>query len=211
MSHYHVERKRAACDVYRFVMSLRTQKGLSANDVVKIASAAAGGASQRQIYEWLRQDLSPTTVAEKPDNRGATRLLNDDQESLLVGFAISNRSFLEPVTLQTLQQFCRSHLSVTPSLSTLSRTMNEYGFSSQKSMSRSSRMVSEEVVDAAISTIEEIRSYDFAPDQLLFMDETGLWSNVRQPRTYHYQNWCENSSLLLLSRFFFTPHFHSSY
>ena len=67
--------------------------------------------------------------------------------------------------------------------------MNEYGFSSQKAMSRSSRMVTEEVVDGAISSIEEIRSYGFEPDQLLFMDETGLWSNVREPRTYHYRNW----------------------
>jgi hypothetical protein len=67
--------------------------------------------------------------------------------------------------------------------------MNEFGFSSQKAMSRSSRMVTEEVVDAAISSLEEIRSYGFGSDQLLFMDETGLWSNVREPRTYHYRNW----------------------
>ena len=158
-------------------------------DAVKLASAVSNGPSSAQIKVWLKEDLSPGTVSQKPENRGAARLLSDDQEALLVGFALCTRSSLEPVTLATLQQFCQSHLSVTPSLPTLSRTMNEYGFSSQKAMSRSSRMVTEEVVDAALSSLEEIRSYEFEPDQLLFMDETGLWSNVREPRTYHYRNW----------------------
>jgi hypothetical protein len=158
-------------------------------NAVKLASVASGGATRRQIFNWLRKDLSAAAIAQKPENRGAARMLSDDQEALLVGFALSCRSSLEPVTLTTLSQFCQSHLSVTPSLPTLSRTMNEYGFSSEKSMSRSSRMVTEEVVEAAISSLEEIRSYGFEPDQLLFMDESGLWSNVREPRTYHYRNW----------------------
>jgi hypothetical protein len=158
-------------------------------DAVRLASAVSNGASSTQIKVWLKEDLSPAAVSQKPENRGAARLLSDDQEALLVGFALCSRSSSEPVTLTTLQQFCQSHLSVIPSLPTLSRTMNEFGFSSQKAMSRSSRMVTEEVVDAAISSLEEIRSYGFGSDQLLFMDETGLWSNVREPRTYHYRNW----------------------
>jgi len=162
---------------------------MKSKEAVKLASVASGGASEREIFLWLKQDLSPAAVSQKAENRGAARLLSDDQEALLVGFALCTRSSLEPVTLSTLQQFCQSHLSVTPFLPTLSRIMNEYGFSSQKAMSRSSRMVTEEVVDAAISSLEEIRSYRFEPDQLLFMDETGLWSNVREPRTYHYRNW----------------------
>ena len=189
MSHYHIERKRAACDLYRFLMDPRTSPTMKSKDAVKLASVASGGASRNEIFCWLREDLSPAAVSQKPENRGAARLLSDDQEALLVGFALCTRSSLEPVTLTTLQQFYQSHLSVTPSLPTLSRTMNEYGFSSQKAMSRSSRMVTEEVVDGAISSIEEIRSYGFEPDQLLFMDESGLWSNVREPRTYHYRNW----------------------
>jgi hypothetical protein len=158
-------------------------------DAVRLASAVSNGASSTQIKVWLKEDLSPAAVSQKPENRGAARLLSDDQEALLVGFALCSRSSSEPVTLTTLQQFCQSHLSVIPSLPTLSRTMNEFGFSSQKAMSRSSRMVTEEVVDAALSSLEEIRSYGFESDQLLFMDETGLWSNLREPRTYHYRNW----------------------
>ena len=143
---------------------------MKSKDAVKLASVASGGASRIEIFRWLREDLSPAAVSQILENRGAARLLSDDQEALLVGFALSRRSSLEPVTLSTLQQFCQSHYSVTPSLPTLSRTMNEYGFSSQKAMSRSSRMVSEEVVDDTISSLEEIRSYGFEPDQLLFME-----------------------------------------
>ena len=189
MSHYPLDRKRAACDIYRFVMDYDKTLTPKSKDAVMLASVASGGASNREIFNWLRQDLSPAAISQRTENRGAVRLLSDDQEALLIGFTVSCRSALEPVTLTTLIQFCQSHLSVTPSLPTLSRTMTEYGFSSQKSMSRSSRMVTEEVVDAAISSLEEIRSYEFEPDQLLFMDETGLWSNVREPRTYHYRNW----------------------
>jgi hypothetical protein len=79
------------------------------------------------------------------------------------------------------------------------------GFSSQKVMSRSSRMVSPETVDDALSFIEEIRGYDFPPHRLLFMDETGLWSNVTAPKTYHFTNWYANLILLnFLSFSFFT-------
>jgi len=170
-------------------MSPSSPYPFKSKDAVKLASVASGGASNREVLRWMKKDLSPATVSQKPENRGAARLLTEDQESLVVGFALSSRTSLQPVTLETLSQFCASHLSVTPSHPTLSRNMSEHGFSSQKAMDRSSRMVTEEVVDAAISSIQEIRSYGFPSDQLLFMDETGLWSNVRQPRTYHYRNW----------------------
>ena len=189
MSHYPLDRKRAACDVYRYLTDPLCEHHMKSDDAVKLASVASGGASQSQIFLWLKEDLSIKAVAQKPENRGASRLLSDDQEVLLVGFAFSSRSSLEPVTLSTLLQFCQSHFSVEPSLPTLSRTMNEYGFSSQKAMSRSSRMVTDQVVDDAISSLEEIRSYGFEPHRILIMDETGVWSNVRQPRTYHYANW----------------------
>ena len=50
-------------------------------------------------------------------------------------------------------------------------------------------MVGEEVVQAAIEAIEEIRSHDFPPHRILCMDETGVWSNAVDPRTYHFVNW----------------------
>ena len=116
-------------------------------------------------------------------------MLSEDQLSLLVGFACFMRNSLKPLHRNDLQQFCISHLGKTPSLPTISRIMTESGFSFQKSMTRNSRMVSEEVVEDALDAILELRSYEFAPDQLLFMDETGLWSNVSAPKTYHFANW----------------------
>jgi hypothetical protein len=50
-------------------------------------------------------------------------------------------------------------------------------------------MVSRKVVEDALDAIVELRSYDFSPEQLLFMDETGLWSKVTQQKTYHFSNW----------------------
>ena len=186
MSHYHIERKRAAVEVFRAVKRLRTEHGAKWLSPLTLASDAAGGASQRRIYEWLKVDL---TREDEEEMRGASPLLKEDLEKLLVGFAISMRSSLQPVTLTTLMRFCQSHFNISPSLSTLSRIMAKHGFSSQKAIGRNSRMVSQEVVEDALSFIEEIRSYDFPPHRVICMDETGLWSNVTAPKTYHFKNW----------------------
>jgi len=105
MSHYHIERKRAACDVYRDLTGPSSTFRMKSKEAVKLASVASGGASEREIFLWLKQDLSPAAVSQNAENRGAARLLSDDQEALLVGFALCTRSSLEPVTLSTLQQF----------------------------------------------------------------------------------------------------------
>ena len=102
MSHYHVERKRAACDVYRYLTGPSSAFRMKSKEAVKLASVASGGASESEIFLWLKQDLSPAAVSQKAENRGAARLLSDDQEALLVGFALCTRSSLEPVTLSTL-------------------------------------------------------------------------------------------------------------
>ena len=116
---------------------------------------------------------------------------------LLVGFAVSRRSALEPVSLELLLQFCDNYLNMKPSLATLSRIMAQHGFSCQKALSRNSRMASAEVVDDAIDALEEIRSFHYPPHRILSMDETGLWSNVAAPKTYHFRNW---SAILVSSQ-----------
>ena len=189
MTHFHIERKRAAVEVFHSVKRLRTENGAKWLSPLALASVAAGGASQSRVYEWLSTDL--TTDAQE-ERRGAAPTLSDDLEKLLIGFAVHQRSSLEHLTLASIQQFCKSYLTKEPSLSTLSRIMSKYGFSSQKAMARNSRMVSQDVVEDALSFIEEIRAYDFPPHRVICMDETGLWSNVTQPKTYHFKNWCAN-------------------
>jgi len=44
-------------------------------------------------------------------------------------------------------------------------------------------------VEDAISFILKIRDYGFPPHRIITMDETGLWSNVVSPRTYHFKSW----------------------
>lgn len=202
MSHYSLDRKRAAVDVFRYVKRLKNSRGVPCPPPEVMASVAAGGASRRQVFRWLHEDLSAEAQELRPERRGSSPLLSQDQVSLLVGFACDLRSSQEPVKLKTLRQFCSSHLSATPTLPTLSRIMAEHGFSSQVIVSRNSRMVDPSVVEDALSAIEEIRSYGFSPDQLLFMDETGLWSNVAAPRTYHFQGWYAINFPSLLWTFF---------
>ena len=173
-------------EVFRSVKRLRKENGTTALSPLTLASVAAGGASKTQIYEWLKIDLTDDA---REEARGARPVLNEDLEKLLVGFAISQRSSLQPLTLARLKQFCQSYLNLSPSLSTLSRIMTKHGFSSQKAMARNSRMVSQEVVDDALSFIEEIRTHAFPPHRIICMDETGLWSNVTAPKTYHFKNW----------------------
>jgi transposase len=192
MRHYHLERKRAAVDVYRSVKRFRTEVGTRRLGAYSLASVAAGGASERQIRDWLKSDLSEDAQQQHEENRGRPRVLSEDQEMLLVGFASSTRSSLHPVQLKDLKRFSESYLGATLSLSTLSRVMSEHGLTSQKGLTRNSRMVSPEVVQDALAAIEEIRSYDFPPHRIITMDETGLWSNVSAPKTYHFKNWSGN-------------------
>lgn len=189
MSHIHIERKRAAVAAYRHAKRLKTEHGAKWLNPVEHAQVVAGGGSRRQIFRWLRSDLSEAAVEQHEERRGASPCLSEDETSLLVGFACYLRSSQKPVDSKILSQFCTSHLSKTPSQPTISRIMQRFGFSSQKTMTRNSRMVSENVVEASLDAILELRSYEFSPDQLLFMDETGLWSNVAQPWTYHFANW----------------------
>ena len=202
MSHFHIERKRAAVAAYRHAKRLKTEHGAKWLNPVEHAQVAAGGGSRAQIFNWLKSDLSEAAIEQHEERRGASPILSEDETSLLVGFACFLRSLQKPVDLTTLSQFCTSHLSKTPSQPTISRIMQRFGFSSQKTMTRNSRMVSEDVVKDALDAILELRSYEFSPEQLLFMDETGLWSNVTQPKTYHFVNWYMTPPFFDLTDFF---------
>lgn len=201
MSYYPTERKRAAVEVFRAAKRLRTEHGAKWLNPTSLASVAAGGASQARIYEWLKSDLSEEAQHQLEETRGRPRMLSEDQESLLIGFAVSTRSSLQSLTLTDLARFCTSYLNISPSYPTLSRIMSEHGFTSQKALSRNSRMVSQEVVEDALSAIEEIRSFGFPPHRIIAMDETGLWSNVTAPMTYHFKNWSEIALAVDLSEY----------
>ena len=201
MRHYPIERRRAAVAVYRLAAELKELHGPRWLSPLHFAQTAAGGASSASVYDWLGADLSVEANEDAEETRGRRRTFSEDQEQLLVGFAVSSRSALLAVDLDKLTHFSNSHLSATPSLSTLSRIMSSHGLSSQRTLGRNSRMVSEEVVEDSIAMIETLRGYDYPPGRLLFMDETGLWSNVVQPKTYHFRNWSVIALSLKICRF----------
>jgi len=189
MTHYSIESKRAAVAVFKAVKELCDEHDAKWLSPLHLASVASGGASKSRIYEWLNSDLSDDDDATPGKKRGRPKTLSEEEEKLLVGFAISTRSAFKPVSLQTLREFCEAYFNVSPSDSTLSRIMKDHGMSSQKVRSRNSRMVSEGVVEDALEALAEIRSYNFPPHRVICMDETGLWSNIPSRQTYHWKNW----------------------
>jgi hypothetical protein len=188
--HYNIHRKRAAVDVYRAALRYRREVSPLSVTPMSIARVASGGAAASQIYRWLSQNLSDEAHEARMRRHRQEPMLTEDQEKLLVGFAVSQRSRLEPLSLQMLQHFCETHLERKPSLATtISKIMNRNGMTSQRVLARSSRMTSADVVNEAVDFLEEIRSYEYPPHRIICMDETGLWSNVTRPKTYHFQNW----------------------
>ena len=91
------------------------------------------------------------------------------------------------VSLQHLHDFAATHLNVDLSTSTISLYLQSAGFSSQRSLKRNSRMTTQKVVDDSIAFLGVVRSYAYSSDRIIIMDETGLWSNVVQPRTFHFR------------------------
>lgn len=188
--HYSIDRKRAAVDAFRAAKKLKKENGDYSIKPLALASEVAGGTSKAQIYTWLKQDLSST---ERVENRRRPPACTATQEALLLGFACSVRSSHQALSREMLVKFASNYMGVKISKPTISRIMNSNAFSMQKAMGRNSRMVSVQVVDDAIEALKQIRDMGFSPDCIIAMDETGLWSNVTAPRTYHYKNWCKKS------------------
>lgn len=186
---YSGDTKRAAVRAYKYVQTRSTGPTHVTPTPVGIAVAASGGASTRSVYRWLDQDLSQDAIDERLSHRGRKPLLSDSQECLTIGYVIDCRRSLLTVSRRDVVDFARAYLKLELRPQFISDLFTRYDFSLQKVLTRSSRMVSHEVVDDALTTIATIREYGFPPDRILVMDETGLWSNVSSPRTYHFRNW----------------------
>ena len=91
MSHFHIERKRAAAAVYRHVKRLKTEHGAKWLSPVELAQSAAGGGSRAQIFRWLKSDLSDDAVEQHEEGRGASPSLSEDETSLLTRLPLVSR------------------------------------------------------------------------------------------------------------------------
>lgn len=138
-------------------------------------------------YQWKCDLFTKEQYTSNLSRRGRQPKLSDGQMMLLLGFSCHCRRLHRQVKQQTLIDFASTHLHTQLTPPWLTYHMKEHGFSSQQVLTRASRLTTQKVVDDALAFIKELRSYHYAPDCIISMDETGLWSNVSQPRTYHFR------------------------
>ena len=62
-------------------------------------------------------------------------------------------------------------------------------------------MTTPKVVADSIEFLNTLREYGYSRDRIISMDETGLWSNVVQGRTYHYRGGYVSQLFLFLIGF----------
>jgi transposase len=155
---------------------------------IQLAAGADHPPSRAAIYRWKSEALTEAQHNARLQRRGRSSKLTDEQKQLMCGFACYLRHSQETVSLQRLRDFSSAHLGETLANSTISDLMHSWGFSSQRAMKRESRLTTQKVVDDAIDLLTTVRSFGYSLDCIIVMDETGLWSNVVAPNTYHFRN-----------------------
>ena len=160
---------------------------------MSLARVASGGASDRSIRNWLSTDINSEASNERLSKRGRKKKLSEDFIAIVVGFAIDRRLALKAVNAQDLIDFARGYFNINISKQRISEILQKYGFSSQLSMERNSRMTDDQVAMDSLDFILQLRQERKEFKRSLVMDETGLWSNVVQRLTYHFVNWYKNS------------------
>lgn len=161
---------------------------LSRAQIINLVAGQNSRPSHTTISRWQREYITEDEYHTRLQRRGRRSKLTEEQQLLLCGYACRRRQDHKSVTLQVLSDFTSSHLGTTLSYSGISRMMKNWGFSSQRAMKRETRLTTPKVVDDAIGFLTVLRSYDYPPDRIIVMDETGLWSNVVAPKTYHFRN-----------------------
>ena len=161
---------------------------LTQAQLISLAATHDHPPSVSTVYRWQHEGLSRDQYDNRLQRRGRSSKLTAEQKLLLCGYACFRRQAREGVSLQCLRDFSSTHLHTSLANSTLSVTMHDWGFSSQRAMKRESRLTTQKVVDDAIEFLSLVRSYQYSPDRIIVMDETGLWSNVVAPKTYHFRN-----------------------
>ncbi len=163
-------------------------------DTLTLARTISGGASDDAIRKWVYSNIDedPETAEKKEKERlalrGAKPKLDPDFQALVVGHAIHRRLSFKAVNAEDLVAFARGTFGIDIAQQRISEILIAYGFSSQLSMGRNSRMTDEKVADDCVAFILELRELRKTFYKLMVMDETGLWSNVVARLTYHFRN-----------------------
>ena len=188
-SSYSADTKRAAVTAVNALESELSKHTHPTINPYTIASQIAGSASVRTIRRWRHQNLSPEAIEERKTHARRPRVISDDQEHLLIGYFIQSRLNLLSVNRDFLIKFAKDYLNLTLLPQRISEILKRNNITLQASRPRGSRGVSQKVVDDAVDFVRQVREMKYPPECVLVMDETGLWSNVQNPRTYHFKNW----------------------
>jgi hypothetical protein len=156
--------------------------------VLSQAQVLSGGASTDAIHRWLFEDISPSAEKERLSHRGAKTVLADDLIKLAIGYAVDPRLDLQAVDRERIIDFVHGFCGIKPQPQRVSEWLLAHGFSSQMSLARSSRMTDLDVANEAVDFLLELRARKLQPNQILVMDETGLWSNTVERLTYNFKN-----------------------
>jgi len=156
--------------------------------VMSQAQVLSGGASVDAIERWLEEDISPSAENERLSHRGAKPMYPEDVIKLAVGYAVDLRLDLQAVDRLAIIDFVSGFCGITPQPQRISEWLADHGFSCQMSLSRTSRMTNLDVANEAVEFLLNLRKRNLQPNQILFMDETGLWSNTVERRTYNFVN-----------------------
>lgn len=161
-------------------------------DLLKQARTVAGGASTDSIHRWLRTDVSEEAEKERLSRRGRKPGHSEDFRMVCLGHGISRRLEFLSLSADHIIEFARGCFDVELRQQYVSELLTGYGITSQLAMTRNSRMTDPQVAEDAVQFILELRRAAKEFPRLKVMDETGLWSNVVERRTYHFRNQCAN-------------------
>lgn len=176
-------------------------KGQSISQLLLLAATPNPPPTRATYYNWLRNPLSQEELRANLRRRGRRPLLSEEQKMLLLGYACHRRRLLKSVSHRHLRDFSSSHFDVILDKSTTSKLLDERGFSSQRSLKRSARMTTQKVVEDAIDFLEEVYSYKYPPDRIIIMDETGVWSNTIERKTYNDRGGYDSLTFLHFNEF----------
>jgi len=157
-------------------------------DLMDQARLAAGGASNDSIRRWLETDISDEAEKERLSHRGRKPGHSEDFRMICLGHGIKRRIALLSLSADHIIDFARGCFNVTLRQPYVSELLTSHGLTSQLAMARNSRMTDPKVADDCVEFILELRRAAKDFPGLIAMDETGLWSNVVQRRTYHFSH-----------------------
>jgi hypothetical protein len=165
-------------------------------EVMNIARQMSHGAHRSTISLWMNTDIDLASEKKRLRKRGC-KGTNPDLVKLAIGYAIHRRELLKKVSGSDIIDFVYACSGYKPTHQTISNWLKKHDFSTQLSVTRSSRLTTPTVAVEALEFIFELRERNLQPRQILVMDETGLWSNIVERRTYHFINLYEITNFLL--------------